>query len=105
MPRWGRIKHSGMTELRKETFSYMPEAVLQGPYTNKFGYMFFLGKNNTSKASNIFNKLDPEDKLIFKAICGALSDETFVKKILIKMKIYTPTASYQLINLSRYKKY
>ncbi|MDB4096315.1 ATP synthase F0 subunit B [Amylibacter sp.] len=98
-------KVRGIEFSSKQTFSNMPQSVSQGSYTDKFGYRFFLGKNNTSKASNVFNKLDPEDKLIFKAICGALSDETFVKKILIKMKTHTPTASYEPINLSRYIKY
>jgi len=58
----------------------MPQSISEGSYGNGTGYKFFLGKNITSKASNIFNKLDPEDKLIFKAICGALSDKIFVKK-------------------------
>jgi hypothetical protein len=98
-------KVRGIEFFSKKTFSNMPQSVSEGSYGNGTGYKFFLGKNITSKASNIFNKLDPEDKLIFKAICGALSDKIFVKKILTKMKTYTPTASYQPINLSRYKKY
>jgi hypothetical protein len=98
-------KVRGIEFFSKRTFSNMPQSISEGSYGNGTGYKFFLGKNITSKASNIFNKLDPEDKLIFKAICGALSDKIFVKKILTKMKTYTPTASYQPINLSRYKKY
>ena len=98
-------KVRGIEFSSKLTFINMPQKVSEGSYSDRFGYRFFLGKNNATKASNIFKQLDPEDKLIFKAICGVLSDEIFVKNILTKMKNYASTASYEPINRAKYNKY
>gem|GEM_PF-4602812 len=51
-------KVRGIEFFSKRTFSNMPQSISEGSYGNGTGYKFFLGKNITSKASNIFNKLD-----------------------------------------------
>ena len=75
-------KVRGIEFSSKLTFTNMPQKLSEGSYSNRYGYRFSLINNYAANASNIYNQLDPEDKLIFKVVCGVLSDKVFVKKIL-----------------------
>ena len=96
-------KVRGIEFSSKLTFTNMPQKVSNGSYSDRFGYRFFIGKTDSAKSSNIYKQLNPEDKLIFKAVCGALSDDIFVKNILKLIKNYNGY-TYN-INVKKYKKY
>ncbi|MDA8761663.1 hypothetical protein N9M89_08790, partial [Amylibacter sp.] len=96
-------KVRGIEFSSKLTFTNMPQKVSNGSYSDRFGYRFFIGKTDSAKSSNIYKQLNPEDKLIFKAVCGALSDDVFVKNILKLIKNYNGY-TYN-INVKKYKKY
>ncbi|MDB9806371.1 ATP synthase F0 subunit B [Amylibacter sp.] len=96
-------KVRGIEFSSKQTFSNMPQKVSNGSYSNRFGYRFYINNTDSAKSYNIYKQLNPEDKLIFKAVCGALSDDVFVKNILKLMKNYNEN-TYN-INAKKYKKY
>ena len=96
-------KVRGIEFSSKLTFTNMPQKVSNGSYSDRFGYRFYISKTDSAKSSNIYKQLNPEDKLIFKAVCGALSDDVFVKNILKLIKNYS--AYTYNIDARKYKKY
>jgi hypothetical protein len=85
----GRLPSQGIEEIgfsSKQTFSNMPTDIGGKSGNPKLGYLLPVGPNNVSGARSRFQKLNQDDKLILKGICGLMADESFVSDIVESLK-------------------
>ena len=78
---WKKVSNIEFSSVR--TFSNMPEK-LKKDFHPSLGARLWLddGRNNIR---NIYHSLKGEDQLIFKGICGTVSDKVFVKELIKKI--------------------
>jgi predicted nucleic acid-binding Zn-ribbon protein len=95
------VSSIGMSSRR--TFTNMPSSAGEKQHKS-LGHRFFLDPRSPSEARSRYRKLDDNDKLIMRSICGLMADKGFVNEVISQMSNAKPY-SFSIYGDDKYNKY
>jgi len=85
----------GLSSVR--TFTQMPGSVSERQ-SPELGYRFWLRSGSSREAKSKYRKLNADDQLIMRSICGLMTDRGFVSEVIAKMKNSKPRSYYDYVD-------
>ena len=95
------VRSIGMSSRR--TFTNMPSSAGEKQHKS-LGHRFFLDPRSASEARSRYRKLNDNDKLIMRSICGLMADKSFVDEVISRMS-NSQAYSLSIYGDDKYNKY
>lgn len=95
------VNSIGLSSVR--TFTNMPSSVSERQHKS-LGYRFWLDPRSPSEARSKYRKLNENDKLIMRSICGLMADKGFVNEVISRMSNAKPYSFYDYVD-DKYNEY